>query len=101
MEKAPIKEIGKLSAGMIVAAARFKNKKITITTKPMVSNNVRFTSWMASLIDFERSINKFTLMDAGICASNLGTILRTASTTSTELAVGWRKIAKAIERSPL
>ena len=70
IEKAPIKEIGKLRAGIIVADKCFKNKKITITTSAMVSKSVKFTSWMDSRIDLERSINKFNWMDAGICFSN-------------------------------
>ena len=56
---------------------------------------------MASRIDTERSLTTLMLIDCGSCARNSGSSLRTASTTCTVLAFGWRCTDSRIERSPL
>jgi len=62
---------------------------------------VRFTSWIASRIDIERSLTIEILIDCGSWAWNSGSSLRTESTTCTVLALGWRCTDSRMERSPL
>ena len=63
-----ISEIGTASAGMTVAAAERRNRKITSTTSPMAIASVTFTSSTESRIDTERSASSSILTDAGIWA---------------------------------
>jgi len=53
-----ISEIGTATAGMIVAATRRRNRKMTITTSATVSSSVNCTSPTAARIEVERSLSK-------------------------------------------
>ncbi len=48
-------DIGSARAGMIVAEMLRRKRKITITTRPMVSMRVNFTSSTEARIETERS----------------------------------------------
>ena len=61
-------EIGTASAGMMVAAADRRKRKITRTTRPMAIASVIWTSSTESRIDWERSARISILTDAGIWA---------------------------------
>ena len=61
-------EIGTASAGMMVATAERRNRKITITTSKMAITSVTCTSSTASRIDIERSARISILTAAGIWA---------------------------------
>src|SRR5215470_12329438 len=63
-----IREIGTASAGIVVAAAERKNRKMTSTTKLMAIASVTFTSSTESRIDTERSASSSILTAAGIWA---------------------------------
>ncbi len=66
----------------------------------MVPISVSVTSCSASRIDTERSFTGRMRIDCGICRCNSGSAARTASTTRTVFAPGWRRIASEIEVSP-
>ena len=87
---APMSEIGNDKAGMAVATKRRRNKKITSTTSTMVPMSVSETSCSASRTETERSLMGVMPTDWGICACMAGMAARTASTTRTVLAPGWR-----------
>ena len=63
-----ISEIGTASAGMTVAAADRRKRKMTNTTSAMAIPSVTFTSSTESRIDTERSASSSILTDAGIWA---------------------------------
>ena len=88
--KVPISDTGTASEGMMVADALRKNRKITMTTR--ITEIIRWncTSATESRIDKERSRMNCISTAAGIWARNAGNRSRTASTTATVLASGWR-----------
>ena len=61
-------EIGTASAGMTVATAERRNRKITSTTSTMEMRSVTWTSSTASRIDIERSARISIFTAAGIWA---------------------------------
>ena len=63
-----VSEIGTASAGMMVAAAERRNRKITSTTSEIAIASVTFTSSTESRIDTERSASSSILTEAGIWA---------------------------------
>ena len=65
--KVPNSDIGTARLGMIVADRLRRKRKITSTTRPMVSARVNFTSLMESRMLCERSKRIFRSTDAGIC----------------------------------
>ncbi len=97
----PRSEMGSDSAGMIVAVGWRRKRKITSTTRTTVMPSVTFTSWMASRIDFERSLRMESFTDPGICATSPGMAALIASTVATVLASGWRWMESVMARSPL
>src|SRR6202042_226555 len=88
-----ISEIGTASAGMTVAAAERRNRKITRMTSPMAMASDTCTSWTESRIDIERSASNSILTDAGIWARKVGSRSLMASTILTVLASGCLYIA--------
>ena len=58
------------------------------------------TSEIAARIEVERSFRTLIVIAPGIEASSLGSAALTASTTATVLALGWRWMARMIERPP-
>ena len=85
---------------MTVATKRRRNRKITSTTRAMVPSSVKLTSCNASRTETERSLTGVRLTDCGIWLTSAGRAARTASTTRTVLAPGWRCTARVMEFSP-
>ena len=85
-----ISEIGTASAGMMVAVAERRNRKITRMTRQKAIASVSCTSATALRIEIERSSSVSMLIEAGTCARNCGKRAFTESTTSTVLASGCR-----------
>ena len=84
----PHSEIGTASAGMKVAEAERRNRKITRITRPMAISRVSSTSLTDCLIETERSMMTSIFTDGGICARSIGSFASTPSTTATVLASG-------------
>ena len=84
----PTSEIGTASAGIAVAEAERRNRKITRMTSPIAISRVSCTSTTAWRTERERSISTSRLIEAGTCARRLGNFARMRSTTSTVLASG-------------
>ncbi len=94
-------ETGSASAGQIVAVTLRRKMKITSTTSTAVSASVNCTSLTELRIETERSSNTSRWTEAGSCASNTGSSLLIASTSSTVLASGWRWTASMTAFLPL
>ena len=86
--KVPSSEIGTASAGMKVADAERRNRKITRMTRPMAISSVSSTSLTDCRIDTDRSMATSIFTDGGICARSIGSLASTPSTTATVLASG-------------
>ena len=86
--KVPQSEIGTASAGIRVADAERRNRKITRMTRPMAISRVSSTSLTDWRIEVERSIATWICTDGGICARSDGNFASTPSTTATVLASG-------------
>ena len=84
----PSSEIGTASAGMKVADAERRNRKITRITRQTAMPKVSSTSLTAWRTEIERSSITFMVTEGGIWARNAGSLARTASTTATVLASG-------------
>ncbi len=63
--QAPISETGSASAGMSVAAADFRNTKMTMTTRKVESSSVYCTSSIDCRIDIERSLSTSACTEGG------------------------------------
>ena len=88
---------GTAKLGMAVAEMLRKNRKMTSTTRQMVSKSVNLTSAMDSRIDSERSWRMLIFTEGGICERNCGSSLRMPSTTSMVLVPGWRWMPSTID----
>ena len=86
---------------MAVATKRRRNKKITSTTSAIVPISVSVTSCSAARTEMDRSLTGVSDTDCGIWLCSTGNRARTASTTCTVLAPGWRNTAMVMEFSPL
>ena len=86
--KVPHSEIGTASAGMKVADAERRKRKITRMTRPIAISSVSSTSLTDCRIDTERSMATSIFTDGGIWARNIGSFANTPSTTATVLASG-------------
>jgi hypothetical protein len=64
----PISETGTASAGMMVADADRRNRKITMITRPTAIASVTWTSSTDARIESERSFSTSRLIAAGTCA---------------------------------
>ena len=96
--KVPTTEIGKASAGMIVAETLRRNSRMTRMTRAPAMSRVTCTSWMLSLIETLRSYSVLMLIDAGNLAWKLGKVRLIELTVSIVLAPGWRWMARTIAR---
>src|SRR5271166_933951 len=99
MAKVPTIESGTATPGITVAEIFRRKRKITITTRQMVSIRVNLTSWMESRIEAELSCTTSRLTEGGISERKIGSRRRTLSTTSTVLVPGWRWTASRMVRS--
>ena len=97
----PTIESGTATPGIRVAEMLRRNRKITITTRQMVSTRVNFTSWIDLRIDSEASNAMCRLTGRRDLGRNYRQQLRTLSTTSTVLVPGWRWMARMMLRSSL
>ena len=65
--QAPISDTGSASAGISVAAADFRNTKMTMTTSTIDSSSVNCTSSIDWRIETERSLSTCASTDGGSC----------------------------------
>ncbi len=86
----PISDTGSASAGMTVAEIERRKRKITRMTRKQAMMSDSCTFITESRIEIERSISTCMRIDGGIDASYCGRCERTASTTATVFASGWR-----------
>src|SRR5579864_9705057 len=94
-------DMGNARLGMTVAETFRRNRKITMTTRAMVSMSVNFTSFTELRMETERSYSTLILRAAGACARKVGNRALMESTTSTVLVPGWRWMGSTMARSPL
>ena len=86
----PTKESGTATAGISVAEALRRKRKITITTSAIDTINSICTSLIEARMVLVRSVSNATSTDAGIAACNCGNIFLMRSTVSMTFAPGWR-----------
>ena len=86
----PTMESGTAMLGITVAARFRRNRKITITTRAMVSIISNCTSFTDARIVVVRSVSTSTFTAAGMDARSCGSSLVTRSTTAMMLAPGCR-----------
>src|SRR6478609_4536434 len=99
MAQVPNSEIGTASAGMNVADAERRNRKITRMTSETAISRVSSTSATAWRMEMERSIITLIDTEGGMEARRTGSLANTESTTATVLASGCFWIASTIARS--
>src|SRR3954449_4647190 len=92
----PNSDIGTARAGINVAEADRRNRKMTRMTSTMAIASVSSTSVTAWRIEIDRSSITVMVTDGGIWASSAGNFARTASTTATVFASGCFWIARTI-----
>ena len=90
----PSSASGTVMPGMMVAHAFLRKRKITSTTREMVSINVYSTSCTDALMVMVRSLMRSTLIPGGMDAMALGNIAFTRRTVSMTLAPGCLKIIR-------
>ncbi len=90
MPKVPISDSGRAAAGITVAHALRRNRKITSTTSPAVSTSVFCTSTTEARMVSVRSVSTAMWICGGRLAWSDGSSLRMRSTVSMMLAPGWR-----------
>src|SRR5882672_10450274 len=91
--KVPTSAIGTVTLGITVAQKLRRNRKITITTRVMVSSMVNSTSETEAWMVWVRSMAMSTWIDGGIAASRRGRAFFTLWAVSMMLAPGCRKTA--------
>ena len=94
-------ENGTAIPGISVAVRFRRNRKITITTRQMVSASVNCTSPIEPRMLSEASNATCRLTAGGISLRNVGSSFRMLSTTCTVFVPGCRWIASITPRSPL
>ena len=85
---------------MMVAQTLRRNRKITITTRPIDSIRVNCTSCTDARMVSVRSTITLTCIDGGIDASSAGSAALMRSTVSMTLAPGCLKISSMMPRLP-
>ena len=97
----PTTDTGSARLGMTVAETFRRNRKMTSTTRPMVSTSVNFTSATDSRIDFERSLRTPSVTDGRQLRLQLRQQRANASRRpATVFAPGWRWIeTKTVARA--
>ena len=88
--KVPTIDSGTAAAGMRVAVALLRKRKITATTRPTASSSSNCVSCTEARIVTVRSVSSATSIAAGSPASSCGRSSRMRSATSITLAPGWR-----------
>ena len=83
---------GTVTLGIMVAHTFRRNRKITITTRPIDSISVNCTSWTEARMVWVRSMISVTWTDGGMEAIRRGSCALMASTVSMMLAFGCLKI---------
>ena len=96
----PTMESGTATPGMKVAERLRRNRKITITTRQMVSIRVNFTSLIECSICREESKAICSLIDGGIARFSWGNASRMLFATSTVFAPGCFCTARMMPRTP-
>ena len=86
----PTSDSGTATLGMMVAERLRRNRKITITTSPMVSISSNCTSATEARMVLVRSVRIFTCTDEGSEACSCGSSALMRSTTAMMLAPGCR-----------
>ena len=86
----PTSDSGTATEGMRVARQERRNRKITITTRPMVSMSSNSTSATEARTVVVRSVSTCTCTEAGRLAWSCGSRVLMASTTLMVLALDWR-----------
>ena len=99
--KVPTIDTGTAIAGMTVGHTLRRNRKITITTSPIVSISVNCTSATEARMVVVRSEITEILMADGMDAWSCGSAAFTACTVSITLAPGRRSIARMMPRCRL
>ncbi|MNZ99810.1 hypothetical protein D3C78_1191490 [compost metagenome] len=84
----PISDSGTATDGMIVALARRRNRKVTMTTRAMAISNSCCTSLTEARMVWVRSVSTTTSRPAGRLSVMLGSSALIRSTTSITLAPG-------------
>ncbi len=88
MPNVPTSESGRAAAGMIVARGLRRNTKITITTRPTVTQSVNCTSLIEARIVSVRSAKTVSWTVGGNAARRCGNRPRTRSPVSMTFAPG-------------
>ncbi len=86
----PTSERGTAMLGIAVARQFLRNRKMTITTRPIVSTSVNSTSSTDARTVSVRSPSTSTCTPCGIDAFNAGSSAFTRSATAITFAPGWR-----------
>ncbi len=92
----PINDSGKVTAGISVAHSLRRNRKMTSTTRAIVTISVERRSSIEARIVSVRSARTVSAIVAGSAACRLVSSARMRSTVSTTLAPGWRLISRMI-----
>src|ERR1700756_208758 len=88
--KVPTRDKGTATLGMMVAERLRKNRKMTITTRPMVSINSNSTSATDALIAVVRSVSVVIRILAGRLGWGWGNSCLMLFSTLVVLGSGWR-----------
>ena len=99
--KVAISETGAATAGMLVALALRRNRKVTSTTRPMASMRLFSTSRKEARMVRERSMRSVRSALSGSQERNCGIMALTRSTVSMMLAPGERKTISKMAGLPL
>ena len=99
--KVPSTDAGSTSAVTSVARRLRRNTRITPITRTIDNTNVKFTSWMESRINSDRSTSTSRLAPAGNSLRISGNNSFSLLTTSTVFEPGCRYTARISARSPL
>ncbi len=97
--KVPTTDMGRARLGITVAETFRRKRKITRTTRHMVSSRVNFTSATELRIVWDRSYRMSRDTAEGSWARNTGSSSRMASTTFTVFVPGWRWMARTMARA--
>ena len=99
--KVPTRDSGSATAGMTVARALRRNRKITPTTSTMDRASVYCTSATEARMVSVRSVTTVMLIAAGIAFCRPGSASLSAATVLTMLAPGWRCMSSTTAGVPL
>ena len=98
--KVPTRASGTVTLGMMVAQTLRRNRKMTITTRPMESMRVNCTSCTEARMVSVRSTTVWTSTEGGMAARRPGRAALMRSTVSMTLAPGCLKMKSWMPRLP-